>query len=108
MRPVEITSFNAVGNQLYINMSDGTVHGRITLPAVRWFFRGNWQTNTVYARDDVVVAPNSAVYLVTFSHTSGTSFSAGASDGAGPQLLFVVAGSASGHACRPAARAATC
>lgn len=80
---VTITSFTASGSQLYINMSDGTVQGPLTLPTVRWFFRGPWRPATVYAPDDVTVGPDSAVYLVLRSHTSATTFNANANDGAG-------------------------
>lgn len=81
--PIQITSFTSAGNLMYINMSDGTVHGPVILPSVRWRTRGEWQPNTVYSVDDVVVGPDSATYLVVFSHTSGPSFSPGANDGAG-------------------------
>ena len=64
IQPVQITAFRAAGNQLYIDMSDGTTQGPLTLPVVRWFFRGNWTPLTVYNRDDVVTGPNGAIYLV--------------------------------------------
>lgn len=83
IQPVQITSFQAIGNQLYIYMSDGTVNGPLLLPEVRWFFRGNWQPGIVYALNDVVAAPDSGIYLVIFTHTSGTAFSANANDGQG-------------------------
>jgi hypothetical protein len=82
--PVLITSFSATGDQLYIHMSDGTINGPVTLPVVRWFFRGPWAPSTSYAKDDVVVGPDSAVYIVTFNHTSSAStFDPHANDGAG-------------------------
>ena len=83
IQPVQITSFTASGNQLFINMSDGTVQGPMTLPTVRWFFRGNWAPNTVYAPDDVIVGPDNAVYIVLRSHTSGTIFDGRVNDGQG-------------------------
>lgn len=82
-QPVQITSFSSVGNQLYINMSDGTVQGPLAMPVVKWNFRGTWVPSTVYTVDDVVTAPDGAVYLVIFTHTSGVAFSPGANDGAG-------------------------
>jgi hypothetical protein len=81
--PTQITAFNAIGNQLYIHMSDGTVQGPLTLPVVRWRSRGQWQPSTVYSVDDVIVAPDSSTYLVMVTHTSGTTFAAGANDGQG-------------------------
>lgn len=89
--PVLITSFTATGNQLYIHMSDGTVNGPITLPVVRWFFRGPWKTSTGYLVDDVVIGPDSVVYLVVFSHTSSTStFDPRANDGHGNNYYSVL------------------
>ena len=106
IQPVQITSFQAVGNQLYIYMSDGTVNGPLLLPEVRWFFRGNWLPNTVYALNDVVAAPDSGIYLVIRTHTSGTAFSENANDGQGhnfysllmrPPAAVLPVGGLSGH-----------
>lgn len=91
IQPIQITSFSAVGNQLFIYMSDGTVQGPLTLPTVKWYFRGSWQPSTVYAPDDVVIGPDNAVYLVMFSHTSSaTNFNAGANDGQGHDFYSVL------------------
>ena len=80
--PIQITSFDTLGGSLYIHMLDGSVQGPLTLPAIRWNFRGVWQVSTVYSVDDVVVGPDSAVYIVTLAHTSSAStFDAGANDG---------------------------
>jgi hypothetical protein len=81
--PIQITSFNAIGNQLYINMSDGTTRGPLILPTVRWSFRGPWAPGVNYFFDDVVTAPDGATYLVTFTHLSGPTFDPGANDGQG-------------------------
>jgi hypothetical protein len=82
--PVLITSFSSSGGQLYIHMSDGTINGPLAMPVVRWFFRGPWAASTNYLKDDVVVGPDSAVYLVMVNHTSSaTSFDRFANDGAG-------------------------
>lgn len=88
--PIEIVSFSAVGNQLYITMSDGTVQGPLTLPAVRWFFRGVWSPNTSYSRDDVVTAPDNAVYLVMYPHLSAFAFEPAANDGQGHNFYSLV------------------
>jgi hypothetical protein len=88
--PIEITSFNAVGDQLYINMSDGTVQGPLTLPAVRWFFRGVWTPNTNYSRDNVVTGPDNAVYLVLYPHVSAIAFEPAANDGQGHNYYSVL------------------
>jgi hypothetical protein len=82
--PVLISSFTSTGGQLYINMSDGTVNGPIAMPVVRWFFRGPWTVSTIYHKDDVIVAPDSAVYIVMVDHTSSSStFDSHANDGHG-------------------------
>jgi hypothetical protein len=83
VQPVQITSFQSVGNQLYIYMSDGSVQGPVTLPTQKWYFRGNWAPNTVYAIDDVFSGPDGGAYIVTYDHTSQTSFDPGANDGHG-------------------------
>jgi hypothetical protein len=89
-QPVQITSFTVVGNQMYINMSDGTVQGPLTLPEVRWFFRGDWQPNITYAVDDVFNGPDAAVYVVTFAHRSATAFDANANDGQGHNYYSMI------------------
>lgn len=89
-RPIQITSFDAVGNIMYINMSDGSVHGPITLPTVKWFFRGEWLPDTVYSLDDVITAPDGSVYLTMLTHISGASFNAGENDGQGHNFYSLV------------------
>lgn len=94
-KPVQIVSISAVGDQLSIHMSDGTVQGPITMPTVRWFFRGPWQPGIPYYVDDVITAPDGAVYIVSFAHTSAAVFSSGANDGHGNNyysLLLAVPG----------------
>jgi hypothetical protein len=88
--PVQITSFSAVGDQLYIHMSDGTVQGPLTLPTKRWFFRGAWLPNTAYAVDDAINGPDGVVYLVAMAHTSASTFDAGANDGHGNKYYLVL------------------
>jgi hypothetical protein len=82
--PVLITSFTTNGDQIFIHMSDGTINGPVTLPVVRWNSRGAWTPSTVYFQDDIVIGPDSAVYLVKRNHTSSaSSFDPYANDGAG-------------------------
>jgi hypothetical protein len=89
--PVQIASFYAVGNQFYIAMSDGTVQGPVTLPTVRWFFRGNWASGVSYSRDDVVTGPDGATtYLIMWPHVSASSFDSGANDGQGHNYYSVL------------------
>jgi hypothetical protein len=89
-QPVQITSFSALGDQFYVHMSDGTVHGPLTLPTASWFFRGPWLPNTGYAVDDVVNGPDGVVYLVAVTHTSATTFDPGANDGLGNNFYAVL------------------
>lgn len=53
-----------------------------TLPVVSFNYRGSWAASTAYAVNDTFQI-NGALYLVLVAHTSATSFSAGANDGAG-------------------------
>ncbi len=90
VQPVQISSFQSVGNQLFIYMSEGTVQGPITLPEVSWYFRGNWAPSTAYAIDDVFSGPDGGAYIVTYAHTSATSFDPGANDGHGHDYYGVL------------------
>ena len=72
LQPVQISYFAAVGNQMFIYMSDGTVRGPLTMPQSRWFFRGPWLPSTPYAVDDVVSGPDGATYIIPIAHTSAT------------------------------------
>jgi hypothetical protein len=92
-QPIQIASFTAIGHQFYVNMSDGTVQGPLTLPEAHWFFRGPWLPGTAYAIDDVVNGPDGAVYLVVFDHISAGTFDSAANDGQGHKyysLLLVM------------------
>lgn len=89
-KPVQISSINSVGNQLYIYMSDGFVHGPVTMPVVRWRFLGDWRPVFFYAVDDVVIGPDAVIYIVTWNHTSGGTFDSGASDGLGHNLYTLL------------------
>lgn len=82
-QPIQIASFSSIGEHLYIYMSDGSVHGPLTLPTTHWFNRGSWKPNTGYSVDDIFNAPNGSVYLVEFDHLSASTFDPGANDGQG-------------------------
>lgn len=91
---VGVASATVSGDQLSFGLTDGTTLGPYTLPTVTLNPRGNWSASTAYAVNDVVSASGN-VYLVTFAHTSGATFSAGANDGAGHDyygLLFNIPG----------------
>jgi hypothetical protein len=77
-----IDYFSIVGDQLTVHMTDHSLRGPYTLPTSSYTFRGTWQPSTTYAKLDIVTI-NGSVYIVTYPHTSATSFDAGANDGAG-------------------------
>jgi hypothetical protein len=67
---------------LLFTMSDASTQGPFPLPVGEWNFQGDWTALTSYIVNDVVQY-NSTLYAVIFAHTSGTTFDAGANDGAG-------------------------
>lgn len=78
----QIASMHAVGNQLFVTLTDNTVIGPITLPTSNWHFRADgWLPLTVYSAFDVFNF-NGATYLVNITHTSAATFSPNATDGA--------------------------
>lgn len=81
---VGIDTFSVSGTDFYVTLTDGTTEGPYPLPVVEWNFRDAWAPSTVYAVNDVINA-NNALYIVTYAHTSATTFDAGANDGLGHQ-----------------------
>ncbi len=81
---VSIASFETVGSQFYVHMTDSSVLGPYDLPAAdgSWNLRGDWAATTLYLVNDMVRS-DGALYLVIFEHTSDSSFDAGANDGDG-------------------------
>lgn len=77
-----IDHFVISGNNLFVHLTNHFVLGPYTLPTAQWNFRAEWTQHTSYAAFDVVTNDH-AVYLVLMNHTSRTTFSAGANDGAG-------------------------
>lgn len=76
----------SAGNLFYIHLTNHAVLGPFTIPTAQWNPRGAWQPTTVYAAYDVVYE-NGSLYLITIPHTSGSTFSAFATDGLG-HLLY--------------------
>jgi hypothetical protein len=74
------------GNLFYVHLTDHRVLGPFVIPTAQWTPRGEWAPTTVYAAYDVVYEDGS-LYLITIPHTSGSSFSAFATDGLG-HLLY--------------------
>jgi len=71
-----------VPDQLLFTMTDGSTQGPFTLPTSTFQDRGAWTPSTPYFVNDTFTA-NGALYRVLFAHTSGTTFSPTANDGAG-------------------------
>jgi hypothetical protein len=83
--PVEannIESFEVIGNEFYVHMTDHSVIGPYPLPVAQWNFRGEWQSAILYLKMDVITK-NGSLYLVIFDHTSDTVFDPGENDGLG-------------------------
>lgn len=78
----QIASLHAIGNQLFVTLTDNSVIGPITIPTSQWRFRKDgWLPLTAYAAFDVFNR-NGATYLVLIAHTSAATFSPTATDGA--------------------------
>jgi hypothetical protein len=72
----------SAGNLFYVHLTDHRVLGPFVIPTAQWTPRGAWAPTTAYATYDVV-SQNGSLYLITIPHTSGSIFSAFATDGAG-------------------------
>lgn len=79
---IGIATITAEGSDMYVELTNGDIQGPFAMPVSTWVFRGDWMADTAYNTNDVVNV-NTAVYLVTYSHVSGTSFDEGANDGLG-------------------------
>jgi hypothetical protein len=77
-----IDHFTVSGSSFNVVLTDSTVLGPYTLPTVQFRYRGAWAPSTVYSVYDTFTV-NGGLYEVIFAHTSASSFSAGANDGAG-------------------------
>jgi hypothetical protein len=80
--PVQIESFEVVGDQFFVNMDDYTVNGPFQLPQSAARQRGYWAPSTSYVFGDTFRESNS-IYSVIFTHTSELTFDPGANDGFG-------------------------
>ncbi|MBR0687356.1 hypothetical protein JQ594_15600 [Bradyrhizobium manausense] len=68
---------------LLVTMTDSTTRGPFSLPTATFRDRGAWAPTTAYLVNDTFIAPDGGLGRVTFDHTSASSFSWGANDGAG-------------------------
>lgn len=82
----QIASLHAVGDQLYITLTDASVIGPITIPTSQWNFRADgWLPLTNYSAFDVFNF-NGGTYIVLVDHVSGATFSPYSTDGLGHDL----------------------
>jgi hypothetical protein len=79
----------AGGNLFYVHLTNHAVLGPFVIPTAQWNARGPWAAMTVYSAYDLVT-DNGALYLVLIAHTSGATFSAGATDGLGHNLYSLL------------------
>ena len=91
-----IAYFEIVGVMMYVHMTDGSVLGPYELPMAIFRDRGAWIPNAVYSKMDTFTI-NGGLWVVIWDHTSQSSFTPGANDGAGHnyyQLMLQPPGSA--------------
>lgn len=79
---VSVSEIIQSANTITFYLTDGSTQGPFTLPAAQINFRGAWAATTAYVVGDVVSA-ESGLYIVTYNHTSASTFDAGANDGTG-------------------------
>jgi hypothetical protein len=73
---------------LMIHLTDSTT-ATFTLPIASYAYRGTWAASTGYSVNDTF-QQNGTLYAVIFAHTSASTFSAGANDGAGHDYYQVL------------------
>ncbi len=77
-----IASIAVSGTQMSIVLTDGTILGPYTLPALTFRWRGEWETSASYAELDVVKVTNVGIYMVQIDHVSDAAeFDAARTDG---------------------------
>lgn len=91
--PNGIQSISISGTQMTITLSNGDVMGPYTIPVLVMRWRDEWLPNTPYAQLDVFKVTDLGIFLVQFSHISGTAFDA-AIEVAGEPALMQLFGSA--------------
>jgi hypothetical protein len=76
-------------NFFYVHLTNHAVLGPFVIPTSQWNARGAWAATTAYGVYDLVT-DNGSLYLVITAHTSGATFSAGATDGLGHNLYSLL------------------
>lgn len=91
--PIEIGTFQVIGSQLKIFLTDGTEFGPYTLPTAQFNFRDEWQPDGVqYYELDLVSVAGRGLFLVRLDHLSAATFDPDATDGDGNALYLKVFG----------------
>lgn len=75
---VSIDSIVQFDDQLLIILTDASEQGPFNLPTASFRFRGEWEPDTIYFKNDVVRHTRTGIYLVQFDHVSDTTFDPGA------------------------------
>lgn len=86
---VSIESFEVIGNQLFIHLTNYAVEGPFELPSVNFQPRGLWQPETNYEVNDLV-SNAGVLYIVPTAHLSELTFDPGANNGSGGDYYAVV------------------
>lgn len=79
---VGISNIVQSGNQLTFVMTDHTLIGPFTLPAIAVTFAGEWLPDFMYVAG-AVITHGGSTYMVLINHTSEATFDPGANDGFG-------------------------
>lgn len=75
-QPVSIGNITVNGAQMSVILTDATVLGPFQIPAIRWFWRGEWTPSTAYYEMDIISQGRNGLYVVLFNHVSALTFDA--------------------------------
>ena len=84
-----IYQITVVGNELTVEMTDGSTFGPFLLSTATWAFRGEWQPDEIYVASDVISREGS-LYQVLNNHTSVSPFDDEDGDSNGPYYNLVL------------------
>lgn len=90
--PVEIGSFQVIGSQMKVFLTDGTEFGPFTLPVASFVFRDEWLPDVLYYELDLVSVQGQGLFMVRLDHLSAATFDPDATDGDGNALYLKVFG----------------
>jgi hypothetical protein len=90
-----IQSFNIIGSQFTVNLTNGDTLGPYTLPIATFELRGEWVNDMTYTELDIVSVLHRGLYLVRITHTTDPApaeFDPDADDGLGNLLYLLLFG----------------